>query len=337
MIDSINYIIRDIEWVNFEYLLKQGIIPKEFKNINKNNGFTNICYSFNYKGVEFKYNKSYKIITILTNAHKILNKRDVTLNDLEEYKSKLQDILSIVFNNSDVKLELNRIDYCVDIPLSEEDIHLYHSLLYFNKRSYKYMKQERLYLSSTYLKNKNGKTNINFYHRYSKTQNEDDKGILRLELQCKKKLIKSEYYNYGIPRELDYYWSKESMEEYYFNYLRNYLYEGDYYTINKAKEIIDNSETLKFDMKRKLKKFIRRIGRLQLSNLMDPEFCRVKRLDYNVGKINYYIEKLNSIGVNPIPIQNLQGLHTDKECLPSLYNLAKQVAEDKYFNENSDI
>ena len=331
MIDSINYILRDIEWVNFDYLLKQGIIPKEFKNVNKSNGFTNICYSFNFKGVEFKYNKSYKIITVLTNTHRILNKRDVTLNDLEEYKSKLQEIISTVFNNSDVKLELNRVDYCVDIPLSEEDIKVYHSLLYFNRKSYKYMKQEKLYLSSTYLKNKKGKTNINFYHRYSKTQNEDDKGILRLELQCKKKLIKSEYYNYGIPKEIEYYWSKSAMEEYYFNYLRNYLYEGDYYTISKSKEIINNSEKLKPDMKRKLKNFIRRIGKLQLSNLMDPEFCKIKKFDYTIGKINYYIEKLNSIGVNPIPIQNLQGVHTDKEYLPNLLKLIKQVSEDKYF------
>ena len=193
------------------------------------------------------------------------------------------------------------------------------------------MKLEQIYGTSTYLKNKSGKTNINFYNRYAKTKNQDDKGILRLELQCKKKLIKTEYNKYGIPKDLDYYWSKSSMEEYYFDYLYNYLYEGDYYTLKEAKKIINSSDLLKPKMKQKLIKFIEHIGKYQLARLMNAEFCKNNKLKYNTNKINYYIEKLNLIGVNPIPIQNLQGIQTDKEYLPNLLKLARGIAEEKYF------
>ena len=64
---------------------------------------------------------------------------------------------------------------------------------------------------------------------------------------------------------------------------------------------------------------------------MDPKFCKEMKLCYSYGTINNYIEKLNAINVNPIPIQQLQGATTDKETLPNLLKLARAVAEDRYF------
>lgn len=192
------------------------------------------------------------------------------------------------------------------------------------------MKQKRTYSTSIYIKTEKGKTNLNIYIREPKTKSEVDSGILRIEIQGKKELIKSEYDRYGIPKELEEYWTKSSMEDYFFTLLRGYLYEGDYQTIERARRIIDNSN-YKSNMKHKLKKFVKHIGSCYLSNLMDPKFCKEMKLHYSYGTINNYIEKLNAININPIPIQQLQGATTDKETLLNLLKLARTVAEEKYY------
>ena len=80
------------------------------------------------------------------------------------------------------------------------------------------MKQEQLYETSVYIKTQRGKTNLNIYIREPKTKSESDKGILRIEVQGKKELIKSEHDKYGIPKELEEYWTKSSMEDYFFKF-----------------------------------------------------------------------------------------------------------------------
>ena len=120
------------------------------------------------------------------------------------------------------------------------------------------------------------------------------------------------------------------MEDYFFKFLRGYLYDGDYQTIERARNIINKSD-YKPNMKRKLKNFVKHVGSYYLSNLMDSKFCKDMRLHYSYGTNNNYIEKLNAINVNPIPIQQLQGATTEKETLPNLLKLARNVAEDKYF------
>ena len=330
MIDSINYRMENIEYLDFKQLYQKGIRVDDITSTNPKTGFTNRCYVFKYNGATFKFNRSNETILIYASPHKILNKRDITLSDYKEYELKLNETLIKVFDTSDVNIQLDRIDYCVDVPLTEVEAKMYIRLLNFNKIRYRYMKQEQLYETSVYIKTQRGKTNLNIYIREPKTKSESDKGILRIEVQGKKELIKSEHDKYGIPKELEEYWTKSSMEDYFFKFLRGYLYDGDYQTIERARNIINNSD-YKPNMKRKLKNFVKHVGSYYLSNLMDPKFCKDMRLHYSYGTINNYIEKLNAINVNPIPIQQLQGATTEKETLPNLLKLARNVAEDKYF------
>ena len=48
MIDSINFLIRDMEWIDFKHISELGQRVKEYKNINNRTGFENKCYEFNY-------------------------------------------------------------------------------------------------------------------------------------------------------------------------------------------------------------------------------------------------------------------------------------------------
>lgn len=330
MIDSINFRIENIDYLDFKQLYQKGIRVDDITSSNPITGFTNRCYVFKYNGATFKFNRSNKTILIYASPHKILNKRDITLSNFKEYTLKLEEILIKVFDTSNVNIQLDRIDFCCDIPLTEDDAKTYISFLRFNKIRYKYMKQKNTYATSIYIKTERGKTNLNIYMRQPKTNSELDRGILRIEVQCKKELIKSEYDKYEIPKVLEYYWSEEAIEEYFFNFLKGYLYEGDYYTLEDARKIINNSNCNP-DMKRKLKNFVKHVSSYYLSNLMDPKFCKDMRLHYSYATINNYIKKLDAINVNPITIQKLQGVNINKKILPNLLKLARQTAEDKYF------
>lgn len=318
MIDSINYIIRDIKELDFKHIRKLGMFLKHFIKKNPNTGYENSCYEFKYKEVEFKYNSNLNLLTIITNTHKILNKKDITLSDKTEYETRINRIVSEVLNTNNFKLELNRIDYCVDLKLNNL-ISVYLLLLKWNKNKYKYMTIKEEYATSLHINNKRGKTNINIYNRYAKTKQEENQGIMRFEVQCKKKLIKTEYDKYGIDKELSNYWSKESMQEYFFDFLYGYLYEGDYYKYTWSRKMIKDS-TCTPKTKIKLRKFLRDVSKESLAGLIEKN-------KYPPNVIQNRIDKLNELNINPISIP--EGYKYEK--LDSLYKLLQAKAEQDYF------
>ena len=181
------------------------------------------------------------------------------------------------------------------------------------------MKIEKDYPTSIYMKTKVGQNNLNIYSRYEKTKKEEDKGILRIEVQNKKKKIKNEYDKYGIDKDLDNYWNIQAMNEYYFNFLYDYLYEGNYYKRKTARQIINNS-SYTISMKDKLKKFLKDIEKSKLYTLIAGR-------KYSNGAINNYIEKLNHLSINPIPIPE----DSEYDKLDNLLNLAREKAKTTYF------
>lgn len=320
MFDSINFIIRYVMQLDFKHICKLGKLKiKHFTKVNKNTGYINHCYEFNYKTIEFKYNSNTKILVVMTNTHKILNKTDnITLSDIEEYEERVYQIVSEVLNTNNFKMELNRFDYCVDLKL-DDLIRPYLLIQKYNKKKYKHMKVKMEYGTSIHMNNKHGKTNINFYNRYAKTGQEKDKGIIRFELQCKKKLIKTEYDRYRIDKELSNYWSESAMQEYYFDYLYDFLYEGDFYKYETAKKMIKDSDyTLK--TKAKLRKFLRDVEKETMSDLLEEN-------KYSIGTFQHRVDKLNELHINPIPIP--QGYKYEK--LESLYNMLQEKAKRDYF------
>lgn len=323
MFDSINFIIRDVEWIDFKNICKriQGKI-KPYTKINKNTGYKNSCYSFNYKGITFKYNFSFKLIIIITNAHEVLNKSYITESDLNEYEGRVYQTVSEVLNTNNFNLELSRVDYCIDVPLKEEEMKIYLFLLKYNKNRFKYMKKHKEYATSVYIKTKRGKRNLNIYKRGAKTGKQEDENILRIELQCKPKLVKSELEKYGTTRELINYWTKQAMEEYYFDVLSDYFYEGDYYTRDLAYKIINESNHTEKN-KNKLKIFLREVEKNGLASLIADK-------KYNPIVIENRIQKLNELSINPIPIPRFI---VGSNHLENLLTRARRIANENYFDK----
>lgn len=315
MIDSIDLIIYDIEWIDFRHLRNLGI---EIKNKTERRSK---MFWFSYKNIEFKFFPIKKYLLIMTNVKKFLNKEEITLTDKNIYKEKVYQIIKEILDSSNkIKIYLSRIDYDVNIRFENINIkNIYMTLLQKCKTRFKYMKQEQKYKTSMYLKNKYGQYRINFYDKGEESKNIKYKNVLRLEIQVNSPKLKAERKRKEIPNILDVYWSKEKMLEIYFDMLKEYLHKGKYYTRKEITKKIEMS-TYKSTYQKKLKKFVLYIERYGIEET-------IIRGIYSKPTIKKYIEMLTAININPIPIP----VESEYIELESLYNIARNIAEDKYF------
>ena len=319
MIDSINFAIRDFYNFDFRNLKRIGITPKAFQIEKK--GFLVTGYYFKYNNIDFSYIPANGKVTVKTTTHKVLKKRDITLSDLKTYKEILLQTIKRVFNRTDVKLYLERIDYYVDIEMTEKMKKLYINLYRLYNPDFGHMKIKKSYKTSVYRQSGRGKYNLNMYSRFEFTKKEKDKNILRIELQMKKSKIEKELKQAGISRDLDNYWTKEAMKEYYFDFLEGFFGIGLHRDLDDAKLVIDNS-CYSNKYKEKLKKF------LEEMSLEIDEKELVKSKKYNCATIKKYKKMLGDISVNTLCVSRI----TSKvKVLPNLLDMARQIAEIKYF------
>ncbi len=309
MLDTITFVVLNV-------LIKQFFqFSMRFQKHNKYE------YHLVYKGLKFDYYMGSQTLVIKANAHKVLEKGFVSLQDLENYKNRLLSIVKEVTGTDKLLLQLSRLDYCVDLAMDTncEEIEDTLELLYKHVHSYRHMKIDKIYDTSFYLKTKRGTYNLNCYDKYEELSrtDEDYKGIFRLELQIKKYKMKRELKRNGVSRELDNYWTKSAMEEYFFDFLKGFFYSCDYYRIDIAISKIKES-LYSQSMQDKLIRFIKKVNKIGMTE--------VKKC-YSYSTAKSYIEKLEKIGLNPVTISE------DKtyEKVENLLHRAKRVTEELYF------
>jgi hypothetical protein len=112
------------------------------------------------------------------------------------------------------------------------------------------------------------------------------------------------------------------MNPLYFEFLKGFLYTGDYYRLEKAIDIIEKS-TYSNAIKNNLQKFV------GLTNE-----CGLERMEkfYSYNSISKYITLLAELGVNPITLNNNCKFAT----LPNLIRHLRDVAEEKYFRKETN-
>jgi len=314
MIDSLNLNINKLKYLDYNHIFKIG--ARVVSNKDKDTFF-----KFYYNDIFFQYDTIHRYLLIEANAHTILGKRDITLSDMKKYQKKCMELIKIILPNGDLNITISRIDYCVDVYVGEK-MSTYLNLLNRHRGQYYYMKKVDVYDTSLYIKTKYGQYHINFYDRYAKTGNIEDKGILRLELEMLPPKIRNEKKRNDVDKYIHKYWNKEAMEKYYFDFLLPYLFEGIYYKRTLSKKIIDKSDLSK-TWKRKLNKFTLFEGRYGIDDIVKDKkrkkFCRTTE--------DNYIERLNDLGINPITIPK----EAEYKELRNLYKLAREKAEADYF------
>lgn len=296
-------------------------IPAYFLNIGLFKPIDDERIQYKYsKNINFKFKLPCNL-TIETTVEAVINKKyePITEKDYDLYVTKLKEIISKVITTDIDKLDfqLSRIDYKVDIPMSSEEIKLFKKLKDKHSKRYKYMTQKQEFETSVHLSNKYGQYNLNSYSKFDKDFDINYFNVWRIEVQVSKALMRKNLLNYGIKKDLKNYWCKSSFYENFFEVLKDYYYLGDYYTLNKARELIRESSYSK-TVKNNLCKFITSISRYGI------DYAKNK---YNYSVFNKYISILNEIKVNPVTIDN------DSEIIymENVLKRAERIANEKYW------
>lgn len=287
--------------------------PRKFKQYDKENK----CHHYS-KGVNFSYDFKHWTLTVKTTVEAVIGRTNVTINDYQEYADKLTKIVSEVVER-DVhieELQLSRIDYKVDIPLTDDEMKIFKQIKDKHYTNYKYMSQKVQYDTSVHLSNKNGQYNLNSYDKYEESKDMKYWNIWRIEVQVKKAKLRKNLINYGISRVLSNYW--DSFDENYFELLKDYYFSGDYYRLDVARDLIKRSNYSK-TIKDNLCKFITRINRYGMTG--------VKGKYYNYITMKKYCELLDNIGVNPVTID----ISSDVTYMENILKKCKRIVEEKYF------
>lgn len=133
-------------------------IPIWYMNLSSFIQYSSTELYYSYKnGIKFTYNCKHYNLTITTTAEAVLGKIDITLGDYTEYMEKIKNIVTevIVRNIEDNELILKRIDYKVDIKLTDTEMKIFKQLKDKHYTKYKYMSSKVDYETSVHLDNKN--------------------------------------------------------------------------------------------------------------------------------------------------------------------------------------
>ena len=318
MIDSLNFSVQEVnknQIYNFH---------STFRRCSKD-----YIYTLKYKGIHFNYYLLHRVLTLSTHTYAVLGRNNVKENDIIEYLNNIETIIKEVVNIDKIDLRLTRCDYCIDLKVSsEEELKEIFILLNKHHKKFKYIVAKQDYLNSIYLCKPKGSIGINIYDKFSQILNdynyedENFRNVIRVELQLKKWQIRKLYKKQDIARNIKKYWCRETMEQQYFDYLKDYLYLGDYYKLSKAKEIILSSSYSK-TIKQGLIKFIVDVNIYGMTPTS-------KRFSYNTSK--KYIQLLNNLKVNPITIND----DCNIDMIENILNRAKKVAEVTAFNHTKN-
>lgn len=327
MIDSINYILNGVPYLDIPKLVSLGITYHNLRYEKGANGKTYVVYGnvkqdtekefavsgigFTYNNMYFRYLPQFDCIMISTNVHKVLGKTDILLSDRDNYISKIDNVVKLLFNAEFSQLELHRIDYYIDLELDYKVMYEYLHLLYKHKSAYQHINRINNYETSIYITSLYGQKSINIYDKYQcekdkyikayqkaynkngislaeyqethPTEYEKYKNIFRIEVQNTKKLIKQQsqelqkdktkdlIIEHKVNKSIYGYWNQESMKTYYFDFLEPFLYKGTYYKLKKAKQMIKKEESISENDKTQLKEFIEIVNQYGITNAIESK------------------------------------------------------------------
>ncbi len=99
------------------------------------------------------------------------------------------------------------------------------------------------------------------------------------------------------------YWNKESMQKYYFDFLKDFLYTEKYYKLKKAKQMIKHESSFSGSDKIKLQEFITAVNQYGITNVTKnsnkseyPKWCG--------ATVTKYMNDLEELGINVVALDS---------------------------------
>lgn len=357
MNDSINVVLEGVEFIEKSHLDKLGI--KDFKIFGpRQYSFTYKDVHFKYykdfrnlaiettthkilKKKDILLSDKIKFINQLNNIiNEVLNTKDINYNirltqidyccDLKVGEEAIEDYAKILNKHLiRYKRKEKKCEYKESIQITTKKggiLKVYDKEAEIENKFAKINKQVSLYNEDK----KTREEKLKKLDEIKQNEIEKYKGVIRLEIAVRKNTLK--YYektsikehkrNNKVPivfRTIDNYWSKEKMKKHFFNEFKSYLYQGDYYKLDKAIDLVKSSK-LSNSWKEKLIEFLQNIAESSIQDMKD---------NMQNGTYRNYIKNLNIIGVNPITID----ADSQHDYLKSLYTMARKQAEQVYFDK----
>lgn len=304
-----------------------------------------VHYSANYKNLRFIFNpdKYKQHLIIECEVDKIFGEAQVLEEDLNKFEkvfSKIvQEFLEMNFPIIILKYPLFRIDYKYDFRLqNDQEVNIFFEII--SKVKDRYCNLKRISpndkdKSSLYFRPegktdpkgrkhfKRGKMNLNAYYRYLKSHREEDKYLIRLEVQVFSKEINQEFKKNGTCKDLANYWNEATYKEYIGNY-KKVLYTQDYYRIDIALKKIKELHGMRPTTKKRICRL------LELINKFGETQGRKKfSKEYNQSSFYRDMATLKKLGINPITFGDIQkNTFPEIECLKNFLKKNKDLSMD---------
>lgn len=302
-----NYTIYNVLDYSETGLNKIILTKKTNKGVNKKTGNE-------YSYIDFR-------ISMIINPSRILRKSNpiaiMHQEDIDLFIFKFDKILQQIDESlvSCKTWSIKRIDYTRNIDLnimSDLDADIVNKYIQLFSRAdtptrckvpYHKIKKDRKQKEGSYVVENKSVTFICYNKEKERMDKQKDdeidyaKNILRLEIQCKNPRIrqityKNKWDTNFLYHFLDYKISYETLQKYY----KASIGEGDYYSLNKARKLINETSKIKHkDKKQKL---------IEVLNLINTKKSVADaRKEYgNINTFNRYLKELQKLGINPVTI-----------------------------------
>lgn len=194
-------------------------------------------------------------------------------------------------------LKFQELTVVPDIQLKHNELLEVLRMLPKYSPTFKYMKM-KVYPTGIALYTKKGRALI-FYDKWTEIKKKhplDYKNyskyidVLRIELRYRKNNIKNLSEKTKTERKLDKLVTKQSFEDYFINVIKDFVYTGDFYSLETATQKIKLSNYSN-TIKKNLISFITEINKYGLKSI---------KTHTSRNTILSYVDRLSAIGINPI-------------------------------------
>lgn len=291
---------------------------------------------------DYDYEKMYKIF------HETIMQLMSNVNSIAPVDEELNEDLYWLsdFNH----YRITRIDYCVNLFLDDEaEVRQYLRLLSKGDIPHKYGAKFRRNKVGCYYVNK--RVNINFYNKLAQmtahnekarsddkkyTQSELDlaKNILRLEVQCKAAMLGSSTFKRKYGHDRTEYFSIIIARDIIHKYLTEVSQNGDYYKYIKAEGKIEqklpkNYNSSRRKTKSRYEKMLDLFRKINMPNCKGLWSYRSKLSKDESKKMNEILKLFDEVGINAITLP----IKYPKESLPNLWKIASELYFDSVEEE----
>ncbi|OMF25634.1 hypothetical protein BK133_21320 [Paenibacillus sp. FSL H8-0548] len=254
-----------------------------------------------------KFNSWWLFTTI--DVVKLFNRGEILENDIGAIQRRLDDYLFFVFNLNDKEFTLCRIDYRLDVRISDEVERIVLIDMYKQSVERFGFKVKNVNFATTVYYNSKSITLI-IYDK--ETEREDkheeikvyEKNVLRLEVRILNRHLNYMKRQYGLSKILENYFKKDFWEKYMKENVSPIFRKGNFYTLIQASKIIGNS-SLKEREKTNLKEFLKNVSKYGINGIhllkMRSKKYKLKP-KYSEYLIRQNLRMLEALMINPISI-----------------------------------